>query len=138
MAMSPKCIQTVTDAAGKPLSEKKLAAIESALDAHARELARRDPARWRALTRDQRMQEAAAAAMKEVQAEAALKEHRAALQVLRTAEVEQQILAQMTLNDLTRSQGLIRHIEQTSQYVDAVRNDAISGMGDMLDAASAK
>lgn len=138
MAMSAKCIQQVVNAAGKALSPAKLQAIEDALLSKRTELARRDTARWRTLTRDQQMQEAAVEAMKDLQAEAALKEYRATLQVLRTAEVESGITGQMALNKLTRSQGLVRHIEQTSQYIDAVRNDSISGMGDMLAAAESK
>lgn len=103
-----------------------------------RELARRDRQRWQGLTRDQRVAEAMAKAMEDIQAEAALKEYRASLQVLRTAETDSRVAEQMRLTGLTRSQGLIRDIENTSDYVHAVRNEAISGLADMIDAAESR
>jgi len=138
VAISPKCIAQLTAAAGKPLSAGKLRAIETELDATMRELARRDKTRWRTLSRDQRMAEAAAEAMKNIQAEAQLKEYRATLQALRGGETMERISAQRRINDLTQSQALVRDIEQTSQYIDAVRNDTISGLTDLLDAADSK
>lgn len=103
-----------------------------------RELARRDRQRWQGLTRDQRVAEAMAKAMEDIQAEAALTEYRAGLQVLRTAETDSRVAEQMRLTGLTRSQGLIRDIENTSDYVHAVRNEAISGLADMIDAAESR
>lgn len=138
MAISPKCIQQLAAAAGKPLSAGKLRAIETELDATMRELARRDPARWRSLSRDQRMAEGAMEAMKQVAADAALKEYRATLQALRSSETAERIAGQRALNKLTQSQGLVRDIEQTSQYIDAERDKAIGYLGDLLDAAGAK
>lgn len=147
MAMSAKCIQQVEAAAGKKLSQAKLAAIEDSIGSQMRELARRSleesrrtggPNRWLGLTREQRMTEATAAAMKQLHTEAALKEYRATLQVLRTAETDSRIQAQQRLSKLTRSQGLIRDIEHTGQYADAVRNDSISGLGDLMDAAGSR
>lgn len=144
MAMSAKCIEQVQAAAGKKLSPAKLAAIEDSINTQMLELSRRsnDEAartgganRWAGLTREQRVAEATAAAMKQLHTEAALKEYRATLQVLRTAETDTRIQAQQRLSGLTRSQGLIRDIEHTGQYADAVRNDAISGLGAMMDAA---
>jgi hypothetical protein len=136
MAMNPKCVTAVRAAAGgRQISEAKLAAIEDAISGTMRELARRDRTRWQGLTRDQRMAEAMTAAMEQIQAEAALKEYRASLQVLRTAEAETRITEQATLSGLTRSGGLIRDIEQTGTYIEAVRNESIAGLTDMIDAA---
>ena len=112
--MKPKCIQQVTAAAnGRPISPAKLQAIDDAISGKMRELARRDPQGWQAMSRDQRMAQAADAAMKDIQAQAQLKEYRAGLQVLRAAESDERIRTAMALNDLTRSQGLIRDIELT-------------------------
>jgi hypothetical protein len=136
MAMNPKCATAVRAAAGgRQISEAKLAAIEDAISGTMRELARRDRQRWQGLTRDQRMAEAMTVAMEQIQAEAALKEYRASLQVLRTAEAETRITESAALSGLTRSGGLIRDIEQTGTYIDAVRNESISGLADMIDAA---
>ena len=139
MAMKPQCATAVRAAAGgRPISGAKLQAIEDSISSTMRELARRDRQRWQGLTRDQRVAEAMAKAMEDIQAEAALKKYRASLQVLRTAETDSRVAEQMRLTGLTRSQGLIRDIENTSDYVHAVRNEAISGLADMIDAAESR
>lgn len=135
MALHPNCVAAVTAAAGKPLSPGKLKAIDDALSAKMRELARRDRARWQGLSRDQRMIEAAQAAFQDIQAEAALKQVREGLQMLRTAETNQRITDARALSNLNASEGLVRDIEQTAIYQDAIRNEAISGLTDLLDAA---
>lgn len=137
--MKPQCATAVrAAAAGRQISEAKLQAIEDAISSTMRELARQDRQRWQSLSRDQRIAEATAKAMEDIQAEAALKEYRAGLQVLRTAESDARISEQMKLAGVTRSQGLIHDIENTSDYIHAVRNEAIAGLSDMIDAAESK
>jgi hypothetical protein len=139
MVMNSKCATAVRAAAGgRKLSDAKMQAIEDAISSSMRELARRDRQRWQSMSRDQRVAEAATKAMQDIQAEAALKEFRAGLQVLRAAETEQRISQQRQLTDLTQSQGLIRDIENLNNYGHAVRNEAISGLGAMIDAAEAR
>lgn len=141
--MHPKCIAAVQAAAGgRQISAGKLNAIEDAIKSKAAELARRarqDPAeiaRWRALTPEQRMTEAAVAAMQDVQAEAALKVHRASLQVLREAETATRIAEQRALpgTTLSESQGSCA-TSNTALHQHAVRDEAISGLTDLIDAA---
>ncbi len=109
------------------------------MNATMRELARRDRQRWAGLTRDQRVAEAMAKAMEDIKAEAALKEYRAGLQVLRTAETEARIGQQVgARKGVTRSQGLVADIQNTENYIGAVRNEAISGLTDMMDAAGSR
>ncbi|MFT3720419.1 hypothetical protein [Pseudorhodoferax sp.] len=137
--MDPRCIQAVRAAAGgRQISDAKIKTLEDAISTRMRDLARQDPPRWRSLTRDQQMAEAAKAAMDSVVAEARLKEYRGTLQVLRTAETDARIQQAMAHGGLNRSRGLVRDIEQTAQYIDAVRNDAISGLGDLIDAAATR
>jgi len=136
--MNPNCIKAVNAAAGKPLSPAKIQAIEDAISGKMRELARLDRQRWQGLSRDQRVTEAAVAAMEDMKAQAALKEYRATLQILRTSETDMRIQSAAALGNLTRSQGLIRDIEQTGQYIDGLRNESIAGLGDMIDAAQSR
>lgn len=110
-------------------------ALSETIDSTMRELARLDPKRWQALTPDQRLSEAMNKAIADVQGEAALKEHRANLQLLRVADTDARIAEQMRLGASTKSAGLIRDIENTGNYAHAVRDEAISGMRDLLDAA---
>lgn len=137
--MDPKCIAAVRAAAGgRNITDAKLAKIEDAIVGKMRNLARSDRQRWMSLSKDQQVIEAATAAMKDLQNEAQLKEYRETLQVLRTGETDSRIQKAMGLSDLTRSQGLSRDIEQTGQYIDGVRNEGVSGLGDMIDAAQSK
>lgn len=65
--MKAKCITAVQAAAnGRPISPAKLQAIDDAISGKMRELARRDPQGWQAMSRDQRMAQAADAAMKDI------------------------------------------------------------------------
>lgn len=138
--MRNECMAAVRAAAGgRQISDAKLAAIEGAISGTMRQLARQDAPRWRSLTPDQRMAEAVAKAMEDIQAQAALKEYRAGLQVLRAAETEQRVVDQQSLGKgTTRSRALINDIENAADYQHAVRNDAISGLTALMDAASAK
>jgi hypothetical protein len=139
MAIDPKCAAAVrAAAAGRKLSGDKLNTLSNALDSAARDLARQDPPRWRALTRDQRMAEALDKAMADVHGEATLKEHRANLQLLRASETDARIAEQMRLGKTTRSTAQVRDIENTIDYGHSVRDEAISGLKDLVDAAESK
>jgi hypothetical protein len=138
--MKPKCIAAVQAAAqGRPISAGKMAAIEDAISGKMRELARRDPAKWQAMTRDQRTIEAATAAMQDIQAQAALKEHRAGLQVLRAAESDTRVATLQSENpNLTRSQAYNGDLVNTRNYEQGVFKQAVAGMRDFVDAAESR
>lgn len=145
--MDPKCIQAVNAAAGKRLSPAKLNAIEDAIDGKMRELAsiaRADARKnggsnaWLSMSHEQQMIEAATKAMEDIQAQAALKEARATMQILRTAETEARIGQQSQLSKLTRSQAWIRDMELSQIYIDRLRNESIGQLTDMLDAVQVK
>lgn len=136
--MRPECATTVRAAAGgRTISDAKLQAIDDALTATMRDLARRDRARWQGLSRDQRMAEAVAKAMEDIQAEAGLKEYRAGLQVLRAAETERRLAEQMSAGtDVSRSQALARDAQNTENQIHGIRNEAMSLLGDLFAAAA--
>lgn len=144
MGMSAQCIAAVRKAAGtRQIGDAKIAALADKLDETMRQLAREDRAlpsaqrTWAALTKDQRVSLAAERAIKEVQADAALVEHRAGLQVLRAAEREAK-MSETLAAGATRSQAVIREIELAGMRSDAIRNEAVTGLVDMLDAVTAK
>jgi len=123
-------------AGGRPISNGKMQAISDSLDAKMIELARQDRSRWLGLSRDERMAEAVAAAMADVAAQARLKEFRSGLQALRAAETGQRIARLLGATDgLTQSQSYIRDLENTNGYATAVRDEAITGLRDFLEAA---
>lgn len=138
--MTPKCINAVRTAAnGKPVSAAKLAQIETMINGKMSELARLDPPKWHGMTRDQRMIEAATAAMKEVQAQAALKEHRANLQVLKAVETDTRIKELKAGNEnLTRSQAHIRDLFNTNDYASGIFKQSTANLRDMIKAAESR
>lgn len=127
-------------AGGRKLSDAKLNAIEDAISGKMRELARVDPDGWRAKSADQRITEAAKAAMDDLDAAAKRKEMLAGMQVLKSAEAARRVddMRGAAATKVTRSQALARDIENSNSYVHAVHDDAVSSLGDMLDAASSK
>lgn len=127
-------------AGGRKLSDAKIKAIDDAISGKMRELARVDPDGWRAKSADQRITEAAKAAMDDLDAAAKRKEMLAGMQVLKSAEAARRVddMRGAAVTKVTRSQALARDIENSNSYVHAVHDDAVSSLGDMLDAASSK
>lgn len=138
--MHADCIKRVQAAAGRPLSEAKIKAIDDAISGKMRELARLDPDGWRAKSADQRVNEAAQAAMLDIEAAASRKEMLAGLQAVKVAETNSRIadMKKTSAMKVTHSQALARDIQNSSNYVHAVHDDAVSSLGDMLDAAGNK
>lgn len=137
--MHADCIKRVQAAAGgRKLSDAKIKAIDEAIGGKMRELARQDPEGWRSRSPDERITLAAEAAMRDIESAAVRKETLAGMQAVRAAETESRIaeLKKLSAQKLTRSQALARDIENSSNYVHAVHDDAVSGLGDMLDAAA--
>jgi hypothetical protein len=139
--MHADCIKQVQAAAGgRKLSDSKIQAIDDAISGKMRELARRDPQGWQAKTKDQRVTEAAMAAMDDITAAAQRKEMLAGMQAVKVAETQSRIadMKKASAMKVTQSQAVIRDIQNSQNYVHAVHDDAVSGLGDMLDAAGNK
>jgi hypothetical protein len=138
--MHADCIKKVLAAAKGKITDAKIKAIDDAIESKMLELARQDPAAWQAKPKEQRITEAAQAAMHDLNADSARKEYLGTLQALKTAETNQRIAATKTTSasGLTDSQALIRDIENSNGYVHAVRDEAVSGLKDMIDAAESR
>lgn len=139
--MHADCIKKVQAAAGgRKLSKAKIQAIDDAISGKMRELARLDPEGWQAKSKDQRITEAAVAAMQDIQATAGRKEMLAGMQAIKAAETASRIadMKRVSAQKVTQSQALAREIETSQNYVHAVHDDAVSTLGDMLDAAGNK
>ncbi|MGL4576902.1 MAG: hypothetical protein ACRCV9_19095 [Burkholderiaceae bacterium] len=138
--MKAKCAAEVRAAAGeRHISDAKLKAIDEAMQRNMSEIARQDRQRWLGLSSEQRVAEAVKKAMEEIQAEAALKEYTAGLQVLKSAAADARIADQMQRGGaVTRSQALARDAQYVENTVHAIRNESVAQLGDLLDAASSK
>lgn len=91
--MKQQCINEVNAVYGRSATDAELAAIEQRLSKSMRAQARRDSQAWLALPADERVALGAKAAAQELQAEAALKLRRQALQIVRTAQAQAQLAA---------------------------------------------
>ncbi len=139
--MHADCIKQVRAAAGgRQISDAKIKAIDDAISGKMRELARQDPEGWQAKSRDQRMTEAAQAAMADIEAAASRKEMLAGMQAIKVAETQGRIaeMKKTSAQKVTQSQAVIRDIQNSQNYVHAVHDDAVSGLGDMMAAAESK
>ena len=139
--MRADCIEKVRAAAGdRKLSDSKIKAIDDAISGKMRDLARQDPEGWRSKSADQRMTEAAQAAMVDIEAAAARKEMLAGAQAIKVAETHTRVadMKKTSAMKVTQSQAVIRDIQNSQNYVHAVHDYAVSGLGDMLAAAESK
>lgn len=136
MAINPKCIQQINQAAGRQLTEKQLADIENRLRRTATMLARDDLTAWRSMSTDQRTMMAAQRAMADVKTEAQNKVRNAALQVLKTAQTEERIGVTKRLDpNANRHQALAKDLSQTEVQVEAIKREMTASMLDAIDAA---
>lgn len=79
--MRERCIQAVSDAIGRAITQQEAQGIEDRLLKNMRFAAAKDPAAFRALTADQRLKAAAGLASQELMQEAELKKRRIALTI---------------------------------------------------------
>lgn len=136
--MKPQCRQAVQQAAGRTLTDAEIQKIDDAMSATMRRLARTDPAGWAAKSADQRVLEAAQAAMQDIQQQAALKVQRAQLQIIKTASMEARIGDLMANYAIGRSKALVHEMDLTHNYIEGIKRENISHLMDLLDAVGSK
>ena len=91
--MKDRCIQAVSDAIGRSITQAEAQGIEQRILKNMRFAASRDPAAFRALTADQRLKEGAQLAAQELLAEALLKKRRIRMTASRTSSMNRKPLA---------------------------------------------
>lgn len=140
--MLPKC-RTAVDAAAqaagrKQPTEAQYQAIEDQIASQMRRLARDDTARWQTLTRDQQMQEGAAAAMADIKAAADRKLENAQRQIVKIAETGERLQALKENMKSTQAEALKRDYELTHIQTAAERKIAMGGLAKLIEAAGDK
>ena len=143
--MLNKCRQMVDEAAkaaGRPIpTDAQYARIEDALSKQMRQLARRDPAAWRTLSRDQQMQMAGAAAMKDIADAAQRKMDNAQRQIVREAATTtriddlQALLKGKKHMDGTRAEALKMDLQNVYHDIAGERKIAQGGLISLIEAA---
>lgn len=133
--MTPKCIQQVSQAAGRVLTAAEINGIDNRLNATMRRMAKTDPD-WQTYPPDARVQIAAQQAMADMKAEAARKVENAQRQVLKTVETTQRIDDLKQNMGSGQSRALVEDLNNTSIYIDGIKKQYSSGLMDLVDASS--
>lgn len=134
--MKPQCRQAVQQAAGRALTDAEVKKIDDRINATMRNMARADPAGWRARSADQRVVDAAQQAMADIHGEAALKVQRAQVQIVKTAAMENRVGDLMASYAIGRSKALVKEMELTHNYAEGVKRETMGHLMDLLDAVS--
>lgn len=141
--MRPECIQAVTQAIGRSLTQPEIKGIEDRVRRNMRQLAQSDPT-WQSKTTAERLNEAAAKSAQDLVAEANLKKKRVALTILAHDRIDSYMkrFPDQPLEGLDRllafsSDGKsgIQSIESATR---AIRDDALSRMLDVIDQTKGK
>ena len=133
--MKAQCVQAVTQALGRPLLKGEAEAIEQRIRDQMRQLARTD-ANWQSYSGADRLKMAGEAAGRQLQAEAALKRQRVALQIAaadaRLADMRDYAAARpgRTLFD-----GLAEVLRQIDVAVTGIQRETMTRLMDLLEAA---
>ena len=135
--MQPKCIQAVTKAAGRALSNAEIKGIDDNINATMKRLSVDDP-QWASYPKDVRVQVAAQQIMADMKAAAARKVENAQRQVIKTAETNQRIESLMQSMGIGRRSALGKSIENTYLQANAVRDQYFSGLTDLIEGLASK
>jgi len=141
--MRPECIQAVTQAVGRTLTQPEIKGIEDRISRNMRQLAQKDP-QWQAKSTADRLAAAADQAARELIGEAQLKKQRVALTIMAHDRISSymQRFPDSPLEGLDRllafsSDGKsgIQSIESSTR---AIRDEAVSRMLDVIDQTKGK
>ena len=141
--MRPECIQAVTQAIGRSLTQAEIQGIENRVRRNMKQLAQTDPT-WQSKTSADRLNEAAAKSAKDLVEEANLKKKRVALTILAHDRIDSFMkrFPDQPLEGLDRllafsSDGKsgIQSIESATR---AIRDDSLSRMLDVIEQTKGK
>lgn len=131
--MRQECIQAVGQAIGRRITQREAEDIEGRIVGSMRELARKDPATWRQLSREQRLRQAAQAAGEQLQAQASKQKQRAALAILARDKIMNRY-GSLVAEGLRPFQAVSKVLDDASRFAKGVSNEYFSGLIDTLNA----
>lgn len=141
--MRPECIQAVTQAVGRTLTQAEIKGIEDRISRNMRQLAQKD-SQWQTKTTADRLSEAAESAARELVAEQNLKKQRVALTILAHDRIDSYMkrFPDQPLEGLDRMLAFsadgksgIQSIESAGR---AIRDESMSRMLDVIDQTKGK
>lgn len=141
--MRPECIQAVTQAIGRTLTQAEIKGIEDRISRNMRQLAQKDP-QWQTKTTADRLSEAADSAARELVAEQNLKKQRVALTILAHDRIDSYMkrFPDQPLEGLDRLLAFSPDGKSGIQSIysagRAIRDESISRMLDVVDQTKGK
>ncbi len=140
MAMRADCIKEVEQAIGRPLKKAEAQAIEDKISFHIRDLARTDPAKFNAMTEQQRQLAAAQAAMADHLASVDKAAQRKGQNLLaQTRELaNQETRAAVIGGKQPFTSALFERLRQVDSRIKGERNRAFGSIMETIDAAAPK
>src|SRR5690606_20400215 len=122
-------------AAGRNLTESEIKAIDDRINGTAAMMARQNRQAWLSLTPEQRTMAAAQRAPEDAKFEARLDQRRKHMQIIKAAEVGEQVEFLRGEYGVGRSRALVRHMDQTNAYASGIKDQYWSQLRDLFDAA---
>lgn len=141
--MRPECIQAVTQAIGRKLTQPEIQGIEHRIRQNMKQLAQTDP-QWQSKSAADRLTEAAKKSAKDLVSEADLKKKRVALTILAHDRIDSYMkrFPDQPLEGLDRllafSSDGKSGIQSVESATRAIRDDALSNMLDVIDVTKGK
>ncbi|NMF99562.1 hypothetical protein GPA27_19475 [Aromatoleum toluolicum] len=131
--MRRECIQAVAAAIGRSVTQREAEDIEARIIESMKQIARKDPAAWQQLGRDERLRTAAKEAGAGLMAEAAKRKQRVALTILAHDKVMNRY-ASLVGDGLKPFQAVGRVLDDASRFARGVANEYFSGLIDTFNA----
>lgn len=130
--MRVECIEAVSKAIGRTISEAEARGIEQKIVETQRRLAARDPAAWRSMSRAERLRQAAELAAKDIEHAADLKARRTALQV----EAHARNVPEVEAAGKDGFKVIQRKLDQADAYIKGVHHEYTRQTLDAIDYAT--
>lgn len=129
--MRPDCINAVSQAIGRPITQAEARGIEDRLVEAYRRLASKNPQAWMRMPKAERLRQAADMAAKDLEHAAELKERRAAL----TVQAHARHVPEVERAGKDGFNVLMRKLDQADAYVKGVKQQYLTGMLDTIELA---
>ncbi|CAM5183746.1 hypothetical protein CDEF62S_04667 [Castellaniella defragrans] len=133
--MRDECIEAVAQAIGRSITQREAQDIEGRILGSMRQIARKDPTTWRAMTREQRLRMAAQDAGQTLQSEASKAKQRVALTILAHDRVMNRYGA-LVAGGMKPFRAVKRVLDDASRYAKGVANEYFSGLIDTMNAVA--
>lgn len=130
--MRPECINAVSQAIGRPITQAEARGIEDRLVEAQRRLASRNPQAWMRMPKAERLRQAADMAAKDLEHAAELKERRAAL----TVQAHARHVPEIERAGADGFNAIQKKLEQADAYVKGVHRQYLTQTLDAIDYAT--